>query len=275
MAIKKNRRRLGIGSKLFEEEKKTDDNDERSGLILKDEDAERGRYPQAAVVQEGGGQKQQRRRIKKTRKQKRSRRNFNWSLTMRRILLRSQIFFRRSTRCEVPNTATAASSKNSLWVTIFTTLMFLFILQPNLIFHHRRVPSGNLQSASSATIMVSEEVSLEDTSSSFQQLYRERNAIVDQNTKLYDTIYKLSSERLLPPDETEWPEHTRSAYALKSSYGPAVEKCDVTIVVTDPRLAFPKYLGGPGQPIWFALESIGAYANTSCVVLQTCKLLGC
>jgi hypothetical protein len=116
----------------------------------------------------------------------------------------------------------------------------------------------------------SDEPSLVGASAPFQRRYNQSRAIVKKNKELYDLVYKLASERLLPPDQTNWPDYERRPYELKSTYGAAIEKCDVTIVLTDPRLGFPKYDFGPGQPIWFALESIGAYASEACVLLQTC-----
>jgi hypothetical protein len=117
----------------------------------------------------------------------------------------------------------------------------------------------------------SSEPTLIGASRTFQQRYYQSREVVKGNQHLYDSVYKLRTERLLPPDQTAWPEYERRPYELKSTYGSGVEACDVTILFTDPRLGFPKYDYGPGQSMWFALESIGAFAPEACVLLQTCK----
>jgi hypothetical protein len=162
-----------------------------------------------------------------------------FGLSLRRMLLRS----RSAVTWKLPD---------STLVVLISTVAFLFVLKPKIIFSPP-VPSLN------------------GSTSAFQKRYHDRNELVEQHTELYDATYKLSSERLLPPDQTVWPEYERRPYELKSTYGDAIQTCEITILVTDPRLAFPKYLGGPGQPIWFALESVGAFASDACVLLQTCK----
>jgi hypothetical protein len=106
---------------------------------------------------------------------------------------------------------------------------------------------------------------------SFKQRFFQSRATVERNKELYDTVYKFATKRLLPPDQTDWPDYERRPYEMKSTYGSSVDACDLTVVVMDPRLGFPTYDFGPGQPLWFALESIGAFASEACVLLQTCE----
>ena len=101
--------------------------------------------------------------------------------------------------------------------------------------------------------------------------YDSRQRILPSYKILYDTFYKLATERLHPPDETAWPEHDKYPYELKSTYGPSVAQCPLTIVVVNTKLGKPIYDFGPGQPLWFELESIGAFEPDACVVLQTGK----
>ena len=117
----------------------------------------------------------------------------------------------------------------------------------------------------------SNEPTLVGASRTFQQKYYKSRELVETNNLLYTSVYNLATERLLPPDQTEWPEYEKRPYELKSTYGPNIEACEITVVFTDPRLGFPKYDYGPGQSMWFALESIGAFAPEACVLLQTCK----
>jgi hypothetical protein len=117
----------------------------------------------------------------------------------------------------------------------------------------------------------SNEPTLIGASKTFQKSYYQSREVVKGNQHLYDSVYKLKTERLLPPDQTDWPEYERRPYELKSTYGSGVQACDVTVLFTDPRLGFPKYDYGPGQSMWFALESLGAFAPEACVLLQTCK----
>ena len=116
--------------------------------------------------------------------------------------------------------------------------------------------------------------SLAGVSREFRQAYQiSRQNILPAYKDLYDDVYKLATERLNPPDTTVWPEHERHPYQLKSTYGSTVQQCPVTIVVLDTKLGKPVYDFGPGQPLWFELESIGAFAADACVVLQTSKWL--
>ena len=112
---------------------------------------------------------------------------------------------------------------------------------------------------------------LTDTSKEFQARYYASRAMIHRYKLLYDQIYKLKEERLQPPDQTMWPDYERNPYTLDSSYGSSIENCTVTILFMDPRLGYPTYKYGPGQSAWFALESIGAFAPDSCVLLQTSK----
>lgn len=111
--------------------------------------------------------------------------------------------------------------------------------------------------------------SLSGVSKEFRQAYQEGRIRVSRNQNLYTEVYKLATERLKPPDETAWPEYERRPFELKSIYGPSVSKCTLTVAVLEPNLGKPVYDFGPGQPLWFELESIGAFASDACVVLQT------
>jgi hypothetical protein len=111
--------------------------------------------------------------------------------------------------------------------------------------------------------------SLAEVSREFKQAYQASRKRVLGNIKLYDEVYKLATERLRPPDETSWPDYERQPYELQSTYGPSVEECSLSIVVLESKLGTPVYDFGPGQPLWFELESIGAFTSDACVVLQT------
>ena len=104
--------------------------------------------------------------------------------------------------------------------------------------------------------------------------FESRKRILPAYKALYDNYYKLATERLHPPDETAWPEHDRYPYELKSTYASNVEQCPITIVVANTKLGKPIYDYGPGKPLWFELESIGAFEPNACVLLQTGKFLG-
>ena len=90
------------------------------------------------------------------------------------------------------------------------------------------------------------------------------------NIELYNDIQDIFKSQSLDDAEVEeyMQEHVQAEpYALSSFYGDDIEKCELTVVMMDPRI--PLQLAG--SPIWFALESIGAFAPYACVTLQTCK----
>ncbi len=114
--------------------------------------------------------------------------------------------------------------------------------------------------------------SLAGVSHEFRKSYQDsRQRVLPAYKDLYDKIYMLATERLQPPDETLWPEYERYSYEIKATYGATVQQCPITIVVLDTKLGKPVYDYGPGQFLWFELESIGAFAPDACIVLQTSK----
>ena len=103
-------------------------------------------------------------------------------------------------------------------------------------------------------------------------MYQASRSKIANHKKLYDEIYRLKSERLKPPDQTVWPDSDRRPYQLNSHYGTNVLECSLTVVVLDPHLGKPVFDFGPGQPLWFELESIAsAIPDDACVTLQTSK----
>lgn len=147
----------------------------------------------------------------------------------------------------------------------------------------------NLLSLSSSSS--SNELIIDDASVSFQNMYYERLALIDSYRPLYDTVhqqqYTVMKEENSPREddiETHSIRQKKSEnndnntdddddtyYQLNSMYGEGITKCNLTVVMMDPRIGFPKQDFGPGQPLWFALESVGAFAPESCVILQTSK----
>jgi hypothetical protein len=94
---------------------------------------------------------------------------------------------------------------------------------------------------------------------------------VERYANLYNATHTLVTERRTPPDETHWPIYEKYPYELSSSYGDVVKTtCSVTFIVMEAKLSYPIYEYGPGQSLWFGLESIGAFApKDACVVLMT------
>ena len=90
------------------------------------------------------------------------------------------------------------------------------------------------------------------------------------NIEFYDNIQDIFNSQSLDDAEVEeyMQEHVQAKpYTLSSIYGDGIEKCELTVVMMDPRIP----LQPAGSPTWFALESIGAFAPYACVTLQTCK----
>lgn len=112
--------------------------------------------------------------------------------------------------------------------------------------------------------------SLRYTTKEFRSIYQASRSQIANHKQLYDDIYHLKSERLKPPDQTEWPDYERRPYELKAQYGTNVRQCSLTVVVLEQNLARPVFDFGPGQPLWFELESIAsAIPDDACVALQT------
>ncbi len=113
--------------------------------------------------------------------------------------------------------------------------------------------------------------SLRYTTREFRSRYQASRSQIAHHKTLYDEIYRLKSERLKPPDQTEWPDYERRPdYQLHSHYGTHVPECSLTVVVLELNLGKPVFDFGPGQPLWFELESIAsAIPDDACVSLQT------
>uniref|UniRef100_A0A7S4VJV2 Uncharacterized protein n=1 Tax=Ditylum brightwellii TaxID=49249 RepID=A0A7S4VJV2_9STRA len=80
-----------------------------------------------------------------------------------------------------------------------------------------------------------------------------------EHVEIYEALFQRSSKTV--------PEYHRGRYELSSTYSTSVMKqgCNLTVVLMDPRLPILP----AGDPTWFSLESIAAYASTACVLLQT------
>lgn len=112
--------------------------------------------------------------------------------------------------------------------------------------------------------------SMQYTTKEFRTSYMASRSQIAPHKKLYHEVYNLAAKRLKPPDQTEWPEHERRPYELTSFYGPSVQQCSLTVLVWEQNLGKPVYDFGPGQPLWFELESIAsAIPDDACVALQT------
>jgi hypothetical protein len=112
--------------------------------------------------------------------------------------------------------------------------------------------------------------SMQYTTKEFRTSYMTSRSQIAPHKKLYHEVYNLAAKRLKPPDQTEWPEHERRPYDLTSFYGPSVQQCSLTVLVWEQNLGKPVYDFGPGQPLWFELESIAsAIPDDACVALQT------
>ena len=94
--------------------------------------------------------------------------------------------------------------------------------------------------------------------------------LVERYSMLYNETYTIATERRQPPDQAIWPAYEKYSYTIESSYGSNINKCSMTFIVMEAKLSYPIYQYGPGQSLWFGLESIGAFApSDSCVVLIT------
>lgn len=109
------------------------------------------------------------------------------------------------------------------------------------------------------------------SSDDFDARYYQSFAIARKNSHLYNETYTLAMERKAPPDQTAWPQYKQTVFELKeAAYASTVEECSLTIVIMEAKLSHPIYDYGPGQSLWFGLESIGAFApHDACVVLMT------
>ena len=113
--------------------------------------------------------------------------------------------------------------------------------------------------------------SLKGTTSEFRSIYQSSRRRFLANKQIYDDTYQLAIEQNRHPGEITWQDYERINHVLSSSYGKGFGVCPLTIVVTNMKLGKPEYNFDPGQPLWFALESIGAFASNACVLLQTSK----
>jgi len=77
---------------------------------------------------------------------------------------------------------------------------------------------------------------------------------------VYDQAYRLSNDDI-PSNRSL----SNKNYILKKEYGTNVDTCELTVLFMDPRL--PTL--GVGQPAWFALESVAAFAPNACILIQT------
>jgi hypothetical protein len=106
---------------------------------------------------------------------------------------------------------------------------------------------------------------------SFQARSFKSAAAVRRYSLLYNQTYNMAVNRLQPPDRTPWPTYTKRSFELGSLYGSSLGGiCGLSIVVMEAKLGAPVNDFGPGQPLWFALESLAAYSpKDACVVLMT------
>jgi hypothetical protein len=117
---------------------------------------------------------------------------------------------------------------------------------------------------------------LQYTTKEFRASFEASRSLIAPHKKLYNQVYNLATQPLKPRDAIAWPEYQRRPYELKSSYGSSVQQCSLTVVVLDQNLGKPVSEFGPGQSLWFELESIAsAIPADACVVLQTSKCVVC
>lgn len=142
-------------------------------------------------------------------------------------------------------------------------LLFIGILAVVLIIRRYR-------SLNSAAV---DEPLLSNVSKVFRKRYIRDRERIFPHKNIYDEVYELATTirtqgHEQQPDTRIFPEYERRPYTLQSIYGPDVTTCPLTVVVPNRNLGKPH---SQGHPIWFSLESIGAFASNACVVLQTSK----
>lgn len=94
-------------------------------------------------------------------------------------------------------------------------------------------------------------------------LNRRRKISSLQHQDAYDTAYRQKGK---PPYKIS--ERVDDFLSNNNSYGLTKFKCSLTVVLMDPRIA----TDGPGQPVWFALESVALYTannDETCFLIQT------